>query len=61
MAAVVTKQQIFTAEDLRPRNYQHWRNLRKQLQLREDGRRRQWRFRKDPATYLAALEARLLQ
>lgn len=61
MAAVVTKQQAFTAEDLRPREYQRWRDLRRQLQQREDCRRQQWRFRKDPAAYLAALEARLLQ
>ena len=56
MAALVTKQQMFTAEDLRPSNYQHWRDLRRQLQQREDSRRQQWRFRKDPAAYLAALE-----
>jgi hypothetical protein len=61
LAAVVTQQQIFSAEDLRPSNYQHWHALRRQLQQREEGRRQQWRFRKDPAAYLAALEARLLQ
>jgi len=61
LAAVVTRQQIFTAEDLRPSNYQRWHDLRRQLQQREDSRRQQWRFRKDPATYLAAIEARLLQ
>ena len=61
MAAVVTKHQLFSAEELRPKDYQRWRDLRRQLQQREEGRRQQWRFRKDPATYLAALEARLLQ
>jgi len=61
IAAVVTKQQAFTAEELRPREYQRWRDLRRQLQQRENSRRQQWRFRKDPAAYLAALEARLLQ
>jgi len=61
LAAVVTKQQTFTAEDLRPRQYQRWHDLRRRLQQREDGRRQQWRFRQDPVTYLAALEARLLQ
>jgi hypothetical protein len=61
LAAVVTKQQTFTAEDLRPRQYQRWHDLRRQLQQREDGRRQQWRFRQDPGAYLAALEARLLQ
>lgn len=61
MAAVVTQQHTYSAEDLRPRDYQRWRALREQLQQREDSRRQQWRFRKDPAIYLAALEARLLQ
>lgn len=61
MAAVVTKQQIYTAEELRPRDHQRWRDLRRQLQQREEGRRQQFRFRKDPATYLTTLEAQLLQ
>ena len=61
MAAVVTKQQTFSAEELRPSDYQRWRDLRRQLQQREEGRRQQSRFRKDPATYLAGLEAQLLQ
>jgi hypothetical protein len=61
MAAVVTPQQLFSAEELRPKDYQRWRDLRRQLQQREEARRQQWRFRKDPAAYLAAIEARLLQ
>ncbi len=61
MAAVVTKRHTYSAEELRPRDYQRWRALREQLQQREDSRRQQWRFRKDPAIYLTALEARLLQ
>ena len=61
MAAVVTQQQLFSAEELRPRDYQRWHDLRRQLQQREEGRRHQFRFRKDPAAYLAAIEAQLLQ
>ena len=61
MAAVTSKQQLFSVEDLRPRDYQRWRDLRRQLRQREESRRQQWRFRKDPAAYLAALEVRLLQ
>ena len=61
IATVATKQHLFSAEDLRPHDYQRWRELRAQLQEREDTRRQQWRFRKDPATYLAALEAQLLE
>ena len=61
MAAVTCKQQPFSVEELQPSDYQCWRDLRRQLQQREETRRQQWRFRKHPAAYLAALEARLLQ
>jgi len=61
MAAVTSKQQVFSLEELRPKDYQRWRDLRRQLQQREETRRQQWGFRKDPAAYLAAIEARLLQ
>lgn len=61
MAAMTSKQQLFSVEDLRPRDYQHWRDLRRQVQQREETRRQQWRFRKNPAAYLAEIEARLLQ
>ena len=60
MAAVTSKQQVFSVEDLRPRDYQRWRELRRQVCQREEARRQQWRFRKHPAAYLATLEARLL-
>jgi hypothetical protein len=61
MAAVTSKQQVFSVEDLRPREYQRWGDLRRQLQQREEARRQQWRFRKNPVAYLADIEARLLQ
>lgn len=61
MAAVISKQQVFSVEDLRPKDDQRWRDLRRQLQQQEETRRQQWRFRKHPATYLADIEARLLQ
>jgi hypothetical protein len=61
MAAVTSTKQVFSVEELRPRNYQRWRDLRRQLQQREETRRQQWRFRKNPAAYLAEVEARLLQ
>ncbi len=61
MAAVTCKQQPFSVEELQPREYQRWRDLRRQVQQREEIRRQQWRFRKNPAAYLAAIEARLLQ
>jgi hypothetical protein len=61
MAAVTSTTQVFSVEELRPRNYPRWRELRRQLQQREETRRHQWRFRKNPAAYLAEVEARLLQ
>lgn len=60
MTAVVTKKQTFSVEELRPSDYQRWRELRMHVQQCEETRRRQFRFRKDPAAYLAALEAQLL-
>jgi hypothetical protein len=61
IAAVVTKKQTFSPEELRPHDDQRWRELRMHLQQGEETRRRQFRFRKDPAAYLAALEAQLLR
>ena len=61
MAAVTGKAQVFSVEDLRPTDYQRWRDLRRQLRQREETHRQQWRFRKKPAVYLAEIEARLLQ
>ena len=60
MAAVATKQHLYSAQDLRPDDYQRWWELRTQLQQNEETRRFQFRFRKDPLAYLAALEAQLL-
>ncbi|GHO58369.1 hypothetical protein [Ktedonobacter robiniae] len=48
IAAVTSTTQIFSVEELRPKNYQRWRDLRRQLQQREETRRQQWRFRKKP-------------
>jgi hypothetical protein len=61
ITAVATREQSFSAEELRPSDYQRWRDLRVHLQQCEETRRQQFRFRKNPATYLAALEAQLLE
>ncbi len=61
MAVVASKQQDWQAADLHPSDYRRWRELRSQLQYRQEARRQQFRFRKDPATYLATLEAQLLE
>ncbi len=61
LAVVVATREDVQAADLQPANYQAWRELRAQLRLREEARRQQWRFRKDPAASLAAIEAQLLE
>ena len=60
LAVFVTKREDLQATDLQPTDYLAWRQLRAHLQYREEARRQQWRFRKNPAAYLAALEAQLL-
>jgi len=61
VAVLVSKQQHLQAADLQPHDYQKWRDLRVQLQSRQEARRQQFRFRQDPAAYLAPLEAQLLE
>ena len=60
VATVTSKQHPFSVEELQPRDSLQWRQLRAQLQQREECRRQQFRFRKHPQAYLAALEAQLL-
>jgi len=60
ITAVVTKEQTFSAEELRPSDYQRWHELRVHVQQCKETRRQQFRFHKNPASYLAALEAQLL-
>ena len=61
VAALAARFCCFTAEALRLRDYQLWRQVRERLTYRQEARRRQFRFRKDPAAYLAQIEAHLLQ
>ncbi len=61
VAAVATRQRPPSADDLLPVDLARWRALRGQLALRHEARRAQRRFRRDPAAYLAALEAQLLK
>lgn len=60
VAAVVTPLQPVSADDLRPHDLAAWRRVRQQMAGRQASRRAQSRFRKDPAAYLAALEATVL-
>ncbi len=60
VAAIATRLHPFTGDELRPRDPQAWAVLRHQVAFREQARRQQFRFRKDPVAYLTSLEARLI-
>jgi hypothetical protein len=60
VAAVATQVTMFEVADLRLRDVERWRQVRKDLEARHESRRAQRRFRKDPVAYLAKLEAQLL-
>ena len=60
VAAVATQLKVWPAEALRPGSVVAWRRLREELEARHEARRASRRFRKDPAKYLANLEAQLL-
>jgi hypothetical protein len=61
VASVATRARPFTAGELRPPDCSKWRQLRAGLEDRHETRREQLRFRREPRTYLARLEAQLLQ
>ena len=61
VAATATRLHTFGEYELRHPNLERWASLRHSLESRQEARRQQGRFRKDPAAYLAALEARLLK
>ncbi|EFH84917.1 transposase [Ktedonobacter racemifer DSM 44963] len=58
-AALATRLHLFTDKELVPHDLLAWHHLRKQIASRQQARRQQFRFRKDPTAYLAALEGRL--
>jgi hypothetical protein len=61
LASTASRLHAFGEYDLRHPNLDRWRDLRQSLDLRQEARRQQGRFRKDPAAYLATLENRLLK
>jgi hypothetical protein len=61
LASTASRLHPFGEYELRHPNLERWGNLRRSLDLRHEARRQQGRFRKDPAAYLAALEAKLLK
>jgi hypothetical protein len=61
LASTAARLHRFGEYDLRHPDLDRWRDLRRSLDLRQEARRQQGRFRKDPAAYLTALEDRLLK
>ena len=61
LAATASRLRLFGEYELRHPNLERWTSLRHSLELRQEARRQQGRFRKDPAAYLAALEAKPLK
>ena len=61
LASTASRLQLFGEYELRHPNLDRWRGLRQSLELRQEARRQQGRFRKDPAGYLATLETLLLK
>ncbi len=61
VAAVATHLVPWSAAELRPADLAAWQEVRTVLEARHERRRASRRFRRDPAAYLAALEAQLLQ
>jgi hypothetical protein len=61
LAAAATHSQCFCIQALQLHDQEAWYDLRDQLASREETRRWQFRFRKDPSAYLAALEDSLIK
>lgn len=61
VTALALRRQCFLPRALCLQDPEAWYTLREQLTFRREARRKQLRFRKDPAAYLAALEDRLLK
>ncbi len=61
LAATASRLTVFREYDLWHPNLERWAGLRRSLELRQEARRQQGRFRRNPTAYLAALEARLLK
>jgi hypothetical protein len=61
VTALALRRQCFLPRALYLKDADAWYTLREQLSSRQEAHRQQFRFRKDPAAYLAALEAILLK
>jgi hypothetical protein len=61
VAWAATRLRPFASEDLVPETIRAWQELRHTLETRRQQRTQRRRFRRDPASYLATLEADLLK
>ncbi len=61
VASVASQRYHFRGPELQPHDLVQWQALRTQVNARHKARREQYRFRKAPAEYLAALEEKLFQ
>ena len=61
VAWAVTRIRPFASEELVPETVSAWQELRHALETRRQQRTQRRRFRRDPASYLATLEADLLK
>jgi hypothetical protein len=61
LAATATRLRVFAARELAPEDVRAWQALRHDLETRRHRRTLRRRFRRNPASYLAELEAALLQ
>ncbi len=61
VACAAPRLRPFTGADLAPDTVRAWQELRQALETRRQQRTQRRRFRRDPATYLAKLEADVLQ
>jgi hypothetical protein len=61
LAATATRLRVFAAWELAPEDVRAWHALRHDLETRRQRRILRRRFRRDPASYLAELEAALLK
>jgi len=61
VACAATRIRPFTSEELAPDTVSAWQELRQALETRRQQRTQRRRFRRDPVSYLAKLEADLLQ
>lgn len=60
-AALASRLQSFTAQQLVPHDVHVWQALRAQIAFRQESRCKQSRFRRDPTVYLASLESKLIK